>query len=135
MEQPIRIVIADHHYDYRSSVINALSREGDLEVVGHAASALEALQIALDQHPDILLLDHRLPGDGMSIISALHTFRPAMKIALLATHVDSEQASMASLAGVNGYLSKGVGANQLAQTLRAMKQATPSSQPMIPTVV
>lgn len=135
MEQPIRIVIADHHNDYRSSVISALNCERDLEIVGQAASALEALQIALDQHPDILLLDHRLPGDGMSIISALHTFRPHLKIALLATHIDSEQASIASLAGVNGYLYKGAGAHQLAQTLRAMKHSTPSSQTMLPAVL
>ena len=131
MDNPIRIVIADHHSDYRASVVVALNCEHDLQVVGQAHSALEALQVTLEQHPDILLLDHRLPGDSMSIISALHTFRPNTKIALLATNFDAEQANSATLAGVNGCLFKGVGASQMADSLRIIQSTIPDNQIML----
>ncbi len=124
MENLIRIVIADHHIDYRASVVVALNDEHDLQIVGQAHSALGALQIALEQHPDILLLDHGLPGDSMSIISAIHSFRPRTKIAFLATDIDNEQADLATLAGVNGYLFKGIGATQMARSLRIIQSTT-----------
>jgi DNA-binding NarL/FixJ family response regulator len=62
----MRVVIVDDHAMVRSSLRFAMLDAQDIEVVGEAADGEEALRVCRDLHPDVVLLDLRLPGDGHS---------------------------------------------------------------------
>ena len=64
MSEPIRVVVADDHPLFREGVVHSLSAEPDIAVVGQAASGEEALDLARDLLPDVVLLDVAMPGWG-----------------------------------------------------------------------
>ena len=119
MTEPIRIVIADDHPLFREGVFHSLAAEPGLAVVGQAGSGEEALRLAMDLLPDVILLDVGMPGwGGLATVEKLSQACPATKIVILTVFDDEDRLLAAFKAGARGYVLKGVPARDLANIVR-----------------
>ncbi|MFJ2619029.1 response regulator [Glutamicibacter sp. NPDC087344] len=120
----IRVVIVDDQQQVRSGISMILSAEDDIEVVGQASSGSEALALARELVPDVVLMDVRMPGmDGVTATGELiqqngndpdHLVR-----VIIMTTFDDEDIVVASLqAGASGYLLKHASPTEIADALR-----------------
>ena len=119
MTEPIRIVIADDHPLFREGVSHSLVAESDLVVVGQAESGEEALRLAMDLAPDVVLLDIGMPGwGGLVTVEKLSQACPATKVVMLTAFDDEDRLLAAFKGGARGYVVKGVPARDLANIVR-----------------
>jgi len=119
MTEPIRIVIADDHPLFREGVFHSLSAEPDLAVVGQAESGEEALRLATEFAPDVVLLDIGMPGwGGLATVEKLSQACPATKVVMLTAFDDEDRLLAAFKGGARGYVVKGVGTHDLANIVR-----------------
>jgi len=115
----LRIMIVDDHPLVRSAVRQALSGPG-LEVVGEAASAEDALELAPKLRPDVLLLDIELPGmDGVAVVRELAPRLPDTRIVMLTASREDRHVLEAMRFGAVGYLTKDLSVDALARAVRA----------------
>lgn len=120
MGEPIRIVVADDHPLFRDGVVYSLSSEPDFVVIGQAESGEEALRLARDLLPDVLLLDIGMPGwGGLVAAEKITTACPATKIVILTVEENEDKLLAAFKAGACGYVLKGVSARELANIVRS----------------
>jgi DNA-binding NarL/FixJ family response regulator len=128
----IRVLVVDDHPIVRQGLVAVLGDEPDLEVVGAAGSAEEALALVGARRPDVLLLDLELPGlDGVAAIPHLLAASPATRI-LVFTAYDSEERVMGALrAGASGYLLKGASGAELARGIRAVQAGGSALEPRV----
>ena len=108
MTDQIRIVIADDHPLIREGIVHALAAESDLAVVGQADTGEEALRLAIDLVPDIVMLDIGMPGCG-GIVTAeqLSQACPVTKVVMLTVYADEDHWLAAFKAGLAVMSSKG----------------------------
>ncbi len=115
----IRVMIVDDHPLLRSAVARAIGSEG-MTVVAEAATAEEALELAPQIAPDILLLDIELPGmTGIQLVRELAPRLPVTKIIMLTVSSADRDVADAMRYGASGYLTKDVSPEALARSLRA----------------
>ncbi len=115
----IRVMIVDDHPLVRSAVRQALS-VSDLAVVAEAASAEEALELAPQVRPDVLLLDIELPGmDGVALVRELAPRLPDTRIVMLTASREDRHVVEAMRFGAVGYLTKDLSVEGLARAVRA----------------
>jgi DNA-binding NarL/FixJ family response regulator len=121
VSEPIRVLIADDHPLFRDGVAHSLASDPDMSVVGQVASGEEALRLARDLLPDVLLLDIAMPGKG-GIVAAteIAVACPATKIVMLTVSEHEDDLLAAFKAGARGYVLKGVSARELANVVRAV---------------
>jgi DNA-binding NarL/FixJ family response regulator len=106
---PIRVFLLDDHEVVRRGVRDLLESEGDIEVVGEAGTAAEALARVPAVRPDVAVLDVRLPdGDGVSVCRDLRSKLPDLACLMLTSFADDEALFDAILAGAAGYVLKQV---------------------------
>jgi DNA-binding NarL/FixJ family response regulator len=116
---PLRVMIVDDHPLVRSAVARAIDADG-MVVVAEAATAEEALRIAPEVAPDILLVDIALPGmSGLQLVRELAPRLPATRIVMLTTSSADRDVVDAMRYGAKGYLTKDVSPEALARSLRA----------------
>jgi len=120
MSDNIRIVIVDDHPLFREGVANTLRVERDTEIVGQGDSAEEAIRLACDLLPDIILLDIDIPGGGLNAVQRIAATCPVTKIVVLTVSAEEEHLIAALKAGVRAYILKGVAARELVRILRAV---------------
>ena len=121
MTEPIRIVIADDHPLFREGVFHSLASQPDLVVVGQAESGEEALRLASDLVPDVVLLDIGMPGwGGLATVEKLSQACPATKVVMLTVFDDEDRLLAAFKAGARGYVLKGLPARDLAHIVRVV---------------
>lgn len=114
----IKVAVVDDHPLYRDGVIFALEREPDIEVVAQGTCADDALRIARETAPDMILIDLGMPGGGMNAVENLSLYCPNVKTLVLTVEDDQEQVSTALSRGAGGYLLKGASSKDLVEIIR-----------------
>lgn len=132
----LRILLVDDHALVRSAVRQALDAE-DMEVVGEAASGEEALLLAPQLRPDLILLDVDLPGaDGIGLVRELAPRLPETRIVMLTVSTSRRDLLEAVQSGAAGYLTKDLSPEALQRAIRGMRRGDlPMSRQMAATVV
>jgi DNA-binding NarL/FixJ family response regulator len=116
----IRVVLADDQTLFRQGIRGLLELAGDFNVVGEADDGEQAVRKIRDLHPNVALLDVRMPGlDGLAAVRALRDKGDPTPIVLLTTFDDDAVLLEAVRVGVAGFLLKDVDVEDLAQVLRA----------------
>ncbi len=104
---PTRVLLVSAHTPYRETMRQLLALEGDLTVVGEAATVVAALALAPQVRADVVLADLQLPdGDGLDVARALRTAHPSVAVLLLTLFDDEVGAAQAARAGVRATLAK-----------------------------
>jgi DNA-binding NarL/FixJ family response regulator len=114
----IRVVVADDFPLLREAVVRALDTDPGIEVVGEAADGREALALAEDLKPDVLILDLRMPElGGLAVLDALRTSDPQIRVIVMTAIEQASTLLDAIAAGAVGYLSKRSTAKDLRQAV------------------
>ena len=120
MSDKIGIVLVDDHSLFRAGVAFTLSAEADFEIVGQGASADDAVRLAQELLPDLILLDLNMPGGGIRAAAIITATCPVTRIVMLTVSEEEEDLLAALKAGARGYILKGVPARELTRILRAV---------------
>lgn len=121
MTDPIRVLIADDHPLFREGVVHSLTGRANIEVVGQADTAEEALRLARDLLPDLVLLDIAIPErGGLAIAAEIAVACPVTKIVMLTVSENEDDLLTAFKAGARGYVLKGVSVRELADIIHAI---------------
>ena len=116
----IRVLVVDDHSVVREGLRMFLGRDPDLEVVGEAADGAEAVQLAQQLLPDVVLMDLLMPGmDGITAIKAIRSSFPDTEVIALTSVLESEAVLGAVKAGAIGYLLKDTQALELRKAIKA----------------
>jgi two-component system response regulator DevR len=115
----IRVFLVDDHEVVRRGVHEMLSVEDDIEVVGEAGTAAEALVRIPAARPDVALLDVRLPdGSGVEVCREVRVRDPGIKCLMLTSYSDDEALFDAIMAGASGYVLKAIRGLDLVSAVR-----------------
>ena len=105
--KPTRVLLADDHRLVRAGIRSILEGVPGFEVVGEASDGPEALRLAREHAPDVVLLDIALPGmNGLEAAAQLKRERPDARVVILSMHANEEYVAQALRAGASGYLVK-----------------------------
>lgn len=118
MSERIQIVIVDDHPLFRDGVIQTLQAEADVEIVGQGTTAAEAVRLAGELLPDIILLDITIPGGGLAAAQSIAAAVPVTRIVMLTASAAEEDVLTALKAGARGYILKGVSGDELIKIVR-----------------
>jgi DNA-binding NarL/FixJ family response regulator len=114
------MMLVDDHAIWRGGVRSMLE-DTEFEIVGEASSGREAVEIARQVHPRLVLLDIRMAGgDGLDALVALKHEHPRMAIVMLTTYDNPTYMARAVAGGAAGYLLKGIDQDEMLQALRAV---------------
>jgi DNA-binding NarL/FixJ family response regulator len=115
----IRVFLLDDHEIVRRGVRELLEAEGDMEVVGEASTAEQALARVAAVSPDVAVLDVRLPdGTGVEVCRDIRSAHPEIACLMLTSFADDEALFEAIMAGAAGYVLKQVRGNELVDAVR-----------------
>jgi DNA-binding NarL/FixJ family response regulator len=133
MSKPaIRVLAADDQRVVREGLAMLLGLLPDVEVVGTAADGEEALALADELRPDVILMDLRMPRmDGVEATRRLRASHPEIKVVVLTTYADDHSVLEALRAGALGYLTKDAGADEIRQALQRVASGQASLDPAV----
>lgn len=121
--EEIKLVVIDDHPLFRQGVVDALSLEPDMTVIGQASGGKEALEMIRTLSPDIAILDVNLPGmNGQQITHRIVQEKLKTRVLLLTGYDDLEQALHAALAGAAAYCAKEIGPKRLIKSIREISK-------------
>lgn len=119
MTTPVRVFLVDDHEVVRRGVSELLQAEHDIEVVGEAGTAAQARSRIPVTHPDVVLLDVRLPdGSGIDVCRELRATHPEINFLILTAYDDDQAMYAAVIAGASGYVLKDVRGSGLIDSVR-----------------
>ncbi len=120
---PIRVLLADDHTVVRDGLRALLEQESDMTVVAEAADGREALRLAEEQSPDVVVMDLAMPGmNGMEATRRILAVRPRTVVVVLSMHQDESYVLGALKAGAKGYLLKDSMRREVVDAIRAASQ-------------
>ena len=115
----LRVFLVDDHEVVRGGLRSLLEVEGDIEVVGEASTAEEAVTRGVALGPDVAVLDVRLPdGDGIGVCRELKSRLPDLQCLMPTSFADDEALLAAIMAGASGYVLKQIRGNDLVDAVR-----------------
>jgi DNA-binding NarL/FixJ family response regulator len=116
----LRLLVADDHPIFRAGLRNLLDQQPDMQVVAEAADGVQAVEGYRREHPDVCLMDLRMPGlDGAQATAAIRREDPQACVLILTTYDGDEDVHRAVAAGARGYLLKDTFAEGLLDAIRA----------------
>ena len=119
VKHPIRVYLLDDHEVVRRGLCDLLQRDGDIEVVGESGSAVEATARIPALHPDVAVLDGRLPdGSGIEVCREVRSVDPSIAVLILTSYDDDDALFAAIMAGAAGYVLKQVRGSDLVNDVR-----------------
>jgi DNA-binding NarL/FixJ family response regulator len=120
-QPPIRILIADDHEVVRIGLSALLNRQDGFRVVGQAGSGKEAVRLARSLHPDVVVLDIRMPdGSGTDACRQITAEAPGTPVVMLTSYDDEDALFAAIAAGASGYVLKRIGSQELLDAIRTV---------------
>jgi DNA-binding NarL/FixJ family response regulator len=121
----LRILLGDDHRLTLEGIRRTLGDEADMEVVGTANSGSEVMSLVAKTHPDLAVLDIRMPGmDGLACLENIRRSHPAVKVVMLSGFTDREHIDSALRMGASAYIVKSVNPTDLASALRQAWEGT-----------
>ena len=113
------VLVVDDHALFRTGVANIINQEPDLEVVAEAGDGLEAVQAFERHHPQITLLDLRMPRlEGVEAVRRIREHDPQARVIVLTTYDTDDEISRALKAGAKAYVLKDISADDLLGCIR-----------------
>ena len=122
MSNKINVVLADDHPLFREGVARTLMADPELDIVGEATNAEEAVKLAADLLPDIIMLDISMPGSGLAAAKQIASVCPVVKIIMLTASEHDDDVTSALQAGARGYILKGIGGEELIDIVKVVHQ-------------
>lgn len=117
----IRLILVDDHFLVRMGLVGSFSLEPDLTVIAECGNGQQALELYRMHHPDVMVMDCRLPGmDGLQATAAICGEFPGARIIMLSVFSGEEDIFRAVQAGARSYLPKSVQRDELLQAIRAV---------------
>jgi DNA-binding NarL/FixJ family response regulator len=115
----IRVFLLDDHEVVRHGLAHLLTQDGDIEIVGDAGSAVDAVHRIPALRPDVAILDARLPdGNGIDVCRDVRAVDPSIKGLILTSYEDDEALFAAIMAGASGYVLKQIRGTDLLDAVR-----------------
>jgi two-component system response regulator DevR len=115
----IRVFLVDDHEVVRRGIADMINAEPDLEVVGEASTARQAVARVAATVPDVAVLDVRLPdGSGIDVCRTIRSANPEVQCLMLTAYDDDEASYSAVLAGAAGYVLKDIRGQHLVESIR-----------------
>jgi DNA-binding NarL/FixJ family response regulator len=115
----IRLLVVDDHLVVRMGLVALLNRQKDFKVIGEAEDGAQAVEKYREHHPDVCLMDIRMPRlTGMQALAAIRTEFPEARVLMLTTYDGDSDIHGALAAGASGYLLKDVEAEELVLAIR-----------------
>jgi DNA-binding NarL/FixJ family response regulator len=128
----IRVLVADDHPVFRRGMRAVLGAEPDTELLGEATDGQQAVALALELHPDVILMDLNMPKmSGIEAARRILEANPNIAILMLTMFEDGDSVFAAMGAGVHGYVLKGADG---AETLRAIRAVASGEVIFSPTI-
>jgi len=132
MRSAIRVLVADDQRVVREGLTTLLALLDGVEVVGAAADGEQAVQLAGELHPDVVLMDLRMPRcDGVEATRRMREHNPDIKVLMLTTYADERSVIDALRAGARGYLTKDAGAEEIQRALDQLAQGHAAIDPAV----
>jgi NarL family two-component system response regulator YdfI len=120
MSTPIRILVADDHLIVREGLRLILETDAEMTLIGEAVNGQEAVELAAQLNPDVILMDLRMPIlDGLSAIEIIRSQQPEIAIVILTNFNEDEMMVKGLMAGALGFLLKDTDRETLLATIRA----------------
>jgi DNA-binding NarL/FixJ family response regulator len=119
--EPIRVLVVDDHALFRRGLEMVLAQEADIDVVGEAGDGAEAVVLASELLPDVVLMDVRMPRrGGIDACTAIKAAVPSARIVMLTISDEEADLYEAIKAGASGYLLKEISIDEVAAAIRAV---------------
>ena len=116
----IRVLLVDDHAVVRRGLRGFLELQDDIEVVGEGEDGTQAVALAQQHHPDVILMDLLMPKmDGLTAIATIKQASPEVEIVAVTSFIEEEKVTAALEAGASGYLLKDAEAEEVADAIRA----------------
>lgn len=129
-QAPVTLLVVDDHTLFRRGLIALLAQDAGLQVIGEAGDAAQALRLAPQLQPQVILLDNHLPGVmGVDAIRGLREVSPASRVLMLTVSEDAQDLAAALRNGAQGYLLKTIEGDLLAEAIRRAARGEPVVSP------
>lgn len=123
MEDPIKVILADDHEIVRNGIKILLETEGDIEVIAEASDGDEAIEKVGQFHPDVLIVDIRMPRlNGIDTTARVKKEFPETKALVLSMHSDEEYIIQSVECGADGYLLKDTNKQEFVKAIHMVNE-------------
>lgn len=132
MARKIRVLLAEDHAVVREGTRQLLEREEDMEVIGEASNGEEAIALARQCRPDVIIMDIKMPKvSGIEATKEIKSFLPSVAVLILTAYDYDEYVFAMLEAGAAGYMLKSIGGDELVHSVRAVHAGEPVLHPKV----